>query len=72
MQNLNNLKNLDFNKNEYDFFLNNCCFTDRQIDIINLKRKGKSIVQISLELFISESTVKRELSKIRYKILKLI
>lgn len=64
------LKKLDFNKTEYEYFINNCCFTERQLDILALKRKGKSHIEISLKLFISEATVKRELKEIRRKILK--
>ena len=30
------LKRLDFNKREYDYFIENCNFTDRQLEILNL------------------------------------
>ena len=66
------LKNLDFSKSEYEYFIENCNFTDRQKDILDLRRKGKTYVEISMKLFISEATVKREIKRIKYKILKLI
>lgn len=69
-------ENLDFTKQEYDYFIENCGFTDRQIEILNLRRKGMSIVQISMYegkyLPISTRTVDREIRKIKHKILKVI
>ena len=64
------LKSLDFNRNEYTYFIENCNFTYRQRQILDLRRKGNSIVQISMELYISERTVNREIKKIKAKILK--
>lgn len=66
------LKNLDFNKSEYDYFVENCNFTDRQLEILNLRRKNKSIVEISMKVHISERTVNREIKLIKRKILKAI
>lgn len=71
-----NLKKLDFTKNEYEFFLENCGFTDRQKEILNLRRRGFSIVQISMHegeyLPVSTRNVDRELKEIKRKIYKLI
>lgn len=66
------LKKLDFNKSEYEYFIENCNFTDRQKQILDLRRKGKSIIAISLELYLSERTVNREIKRIKNKIYKLI
>lgn len=66
------LKNLDFNKKEYEYFIENCNFTDRQKDVFDLRRKGKSIIEISFKLNMSEATVNRELKKIKHKILKVL
>lgn len=66
------LKRLDFNKNEYNYFIEYCNFSDRQKQILDLRRKGKSIVAISLELYLSERTVNREIKKIKHKIYKVI
>ena len=67
---------LDFNKAEYDYFIENCGFTDRQIEILNLRRRGLSIIQISMyegeHLPTSTRTVDREIQKIKRKILKAI
>lgn len=66
------LKSLDFNKAEYEYFIENCNFTERQKDILDLRRRGLSIVAISLRLYLSERTVNREIKKIKSKILKVI
>ena len=66
------LKRLDFNKSEYEYFIENCGFTDRQKEILNLRRRGKSIIEISFEIHLSERTINREIKRIKSKILKLI
>ena len=66
------LKKLDFNKSEYDYILENCNFTDRQKQIFELRRSGKSIIEISFIIPASTRTVDREIRKIKNKILKLI
>lgn len=66
------LKKLDFNKNEYDYFIEYCNFTDRQKEILDLRRKGKSIVAISMETYLSERTINREIKRIKHKIFKVI
>lgn len=62
----------DFLESEYQMFYNNCNFTDRQLEILNLRRKGKSIIEISMSLNMGEATVSRELKKIKKKILRVI
>lgn len=62
----------DFLESEYQKFYNECNFTDRQMEILMLRRKGKSIIEISLNLNMSEATVSREIKKIKKKILKII
>ena len=66
------LKTLDFNKMEYEYFVDVCNFTDRQKQILDLRRKGNSIVGISMKTYLSERTVYRELKRIKKKILKVI
>ena len=66
------LKKLDFNKAEYDYFMDSCNFTDRQKEILDLRRKGLSIVAISFRTYLSERTIYRELKAIKRKIRKLI
>ena len=62
----------DFLESEYEMFYNNCNFTERQLEILNLRRKGKSIIEISMSLNMGEATVSRELKKIKKKILRVI
>lgn len=62
----------DFLESEYQMFYNNCNFTDRQLEILNLRRKGKSIIEISMSLNMGEATVYRELKRIKKKILRVI
>ena len=64
------LKKLDFSKSEYEYFIENCNFTDRQKKILDMRRKGKSIIEISMTLYLSERTINREIKHIKRKILK--
>lgn len=74
MLNLNQqeLKKLDFNKAEYEYFIENCNFTDRQKEILDLRRKGTSIIEITFITNLSESTINREIKTIKRKIFKII
>jgi DNA-binding NarL/FixJ family response regulator len=60
----------DFSNAEYQKYLSNCPFTDEEIKIFEMKRKGKSEVEISLALNLSERTVARRMDCISYKIQK--
>lgn len=60
----------DFSYNEYQRFMDRCPFTDEEIEILNMKRRGKSNIYISVKLHISERTVSRRLKSIRKKISK--
>ena len=66
------LKKLDFNKSEYEYFIENCNFTDRQKEILDLRRKGKFIIEITFITNLSESTINREIKNIKRKIFKII
>jgi DNA-binding NarL/FixJ family response regulator len=48
--------------------MENCAFTDEEIEVFKLRRKGVSIVAISLYLQMSESAVKRRIHSIKEKI----
>lgn len=63
---------LDFTPAEWRDLFENCDFTDRQKEIIALKRRGMFNVDIAEELYISRSTIDREIKKIRKKILQRI
>jgi len=60
----------DFSYNEYQRFIERCPFTDEEIEILNMKRRGKSNIDISMRLHISERTVTRRLRSIQNKILR--
>ena len=70
-----NKVNFDFTKPELEYILENANFTEEQEEIFRrlTDRKGRqSIVQISMEMPISESTVKRRIRQIKNKILRLL
>jgi len=62
----------EFTKKEYEYFVNNCFFSEEEEQILYLRLKGNGIVKISLELNMSESTVSRRIKSIKKKILKVI
>lgn len=59
---LNNL--IDANKKEIQLDLSDFDFTERQLEIIDLVKQGKTNKEIGQELFISENTVKYHLKSI--------
>lgn len=66
------LYRFDFMRSEYEYILSECCFTDEEKEILNLRRKGKSNIEISFILCISERTVQRRIKDIAKKIQKLL
>ena len=66
------LNKFDFTRTEYEYFLSECPFTDEEKQVFDLRRKGKSIVQISFELNVSQSTVSRRIKSITKKVKKVI
>lgn len=66
------LNKFDFTRTEYEYFLSECPFTEEEKQVFDLRRKGKSIVQISFELNMSESTVSRRIKSITKKVKKAI
>lgn len=66
------MNKLDFSKTEYEYFISECCFTDEELKVLNLRRRGKSIICIAYELQMSESTVSRRIKSIVKKMLKVI
>ena len=65
----------DFIKSELDYILENANFTDEQEEIFKRltgKQGRQSIVYISMQMNMSESTVKRRIKQIKNKIIKLI
>ena len=66
------LNRFDFTRTEYEYFLSECAFTEEEKKIFDLRRKGKSIIEISFELNISTSTVSRRVKNIIRKVKKAI
>lgn len=66
---------LDFTKPELEYILNNANFTVEQEEIFKMltsKYGRASIVNISIKMHMSESTVKRRIKQIKNKILRLL
>lgn len=64
------LYKFDFSSAEYNRFLKVCPFTDDEIKIIDMRRHGKSNVQIAMALNIAERTVSKYIKSIANKIRK--
>lgn len=64
------MKRFDFSYNEYQRFLERCPFTEEEKKVLEMRRKGMSNVQISMELNICDSTVTNRVNSICKKILK--
>lgn len=66
------MNKLDFSRSEYQYFVEECCFTEEELSVLELRRKGHSIISIATELNMSESTVSRRIKSICKKISKVI
>ena len=66
-----NLKK-EFTEPECEHFRRMCNFTDEERAVFDLRVKGKSIVEIEMQLHFSEATVNRRLRDIKRKIYKVI
>jgi len=62
----------DFTKTEYEYLKEELMLNEEYAAILELKIKGYSIVEISMELNISTATVSRRLKTIINKIKKVI
>lgn len=69
------IKKLDFTKPELNYILENANFTEEQEQIFKMLtgRQGRqTVVNISIKMNMSESTVKRRIKQIKNKILRLL
>jgi DNA-binding NarL/FixJ family response regulator len=64
------LRKFDFSYEEYNKFIVQCPFTDEELKILEMRRKGKSVIQVSMELNLSDRTVERRIKSIEKKIIK--
>ncbi len=60
----------DFTQAEYEWFVQRAGFTDDELSVLHLKRRGWYNLQVADELNISERTVKRRVCAIKAKIMK--
>ena len=65
------MKLREFVEPELDKYRKLCNFTDEELAVFNLKAKDKSIVQISMELHISESQVSKLTNRINKKMARI-
>lgn len=61
--------NLQFPTKILTYYISECGFTDEEIEVLKLRARGKSIVQIAMELSLSEATVSRRIRNIKDKIM---
>lgn len=64
------MNKFDFSYDEYQRFLERCPFSAEERQILEMRRKGISNVQISMELNIGISTITKRIKSISKKILK--
>lgn len=64
------MNKFDFSYDEYQRYLERCPFTDEEKAILEMRRRGKSRIQISMALHISDGAVDRRIASINRKILK--
>ena len=60
----------DYSSTEYNKYLEVCPFTDEELKILELRRRGKSVIEICFALNLSQRTVTRRLQSIDQKIRK--
>ena len=63
---------LKFFNDEWEEFIDNCGFTDDELEIVPFLRRGWYAADIAAELCISESTFKRRKKQIEQKITRYI
>lgn len=69
------IKKFDFTRKELEYILENANFTVEQEQIFKMltsKYGRASIVNISIKMNMSESTVKRRIKQIKHKIIKIL
>lgn len=59
-------------KSEINYYIKECNFTDEELRIFIMLSKGKSIIEISEKLSVSESTVNRRVKSIMSKVMEVV
>lgn len=62
----------DFTVPELNHFREMCNFTDEEMMYFNLRSKGKSNVQIAMEMYISEAKVSKLAKKVKSKMFRVL
>ena len=62
----------DFTKDEYEILRDRLMLNDELATIFEMKIRGYSIVEMSMKLNMSESTIKRRVKEIRNKLEKVL
>lgn len=62
----------DFTKDEYEYLKDKLMLNDEMSKILEMKIKGCSIVEMSIKLNTSESTISRRIKKLKKMILKVL
>jgi len=62
----------DFTKDEYDYFIEQCPFTEEELKVFEMRRRGKSVCYMAQQLNVCERTVKRRIKSVHRKIMKLL
>lgn len=61
---------LCFLESEWREFIENCAFTDDELEIIPYLKRGVYLYAIAQQLNVSEKTIKRRKKRIEYKMIK--
>lgn len=63
---------IDFTTKELEFYKKECNFNEEngELEVLELRNKGKSIVSIAIELNMDQRTVNRRIKNIKNKISK--
>ena len=64
------MNKFDFSYSDYQRFIERCPFTDEELKVLELRRKGKSVIEICFALNMAERTVTRRIKSISRKIIK--
>lgn len=62
----------DFVESELEYFRVNCNFSDQEMIYFNMRAKGKTNLEISLELDVCENTVVNIGRRVKKKMIKVI
>ena len=62
---------VNMTKQEFEYLIDNCGFTDEEIKVLNLNRKGMTYLEIANEMSYCEKTIKNRCASIKLKMKKM-